>query len=58
MITVADCERVQTEWFRFRAEQRGGVVWNEGGLLWIDAPDGLTLMFPRSISTDAVRQGL
>ncbi|MFG1807636.1 GNAT family N-acetyltransferase [Streptomyces sp. NPDC049040] len=58
MVTVADCERVQTNWFRIRATELGGRVWTDGGLLWTDGPDGVNLMFPRALTTAAVRRGV
>ncbi|MDI5963449.1 GNAT family N-acetyltransferase [Streptantibioticus silvisoli] len=58
MVTVADCERVQTNWFRTRAETLGGRVWRDDGLLWTDGPDGLNLMFPSKLTEAAVRRGV
>lgn len=58
MVTVADCERVQTNWFRTRATELGGTVWSDTEMLWTDGPDGMNLMFPRSLSTAAVRRGV
>lgn len=58
MVTVADCERVQTNWFRTRAAALGGEVWSDDGLLWTDGPDGMNLMFPRVVSGAAVRRGV
>lgn len=58
MVTVADCQRVQTSWYRFRAEACGGEVWTDGTLSWIDGPDGLNLMFPPRMTTAAVRRGV
>lgn len=57
-MTVADCERVQTNWFCARAEVLGGSVWTDGPLTWVDGPDGLNLMFPRSLSADGVARGI
>lgn len=57
-MTVADCERVQTDWYRARAELLGGEVWTDGPLTWIDGPDGLNLMFPPHVSGPALRRGL
>ena len=54
MVTVADCQRVQTNWFRLRAETCGGAVRTDGPMTWIDGPDGLNLMFPTEISTIGV----
>jgi GNAT superfamily N-acetyltransferase len=50
MVSVADCQRVQTNWFRMRAEVLGGLVWADGPLTWIDGPDGLNLMFPETLA--------
>ena len=58
VVTVADCERVQTDWFRMRASVLGGTVWNDGELLWTDGPDGMNLMFPRALDLSAVRRGV
>jgi GNAT superfamily N-acetyltransferase len=58
MVTVADCERVQTNWFRTRAQALGGTVWSDDGLLWTDGPDGMNLMFPRALTTAAVQRGV
>jgi len=58
VVTVADCERVQANWYRFRAESCGGEVATDGGLTWIDGPDGLNLMFPDEMSTAALRRGV
>jgi GNAT superfamily N-acetyltransferase len=57
-VTVADCERVQTNWFAFRARELGGSVWEDDATLWTDGPDGLNLMFPRRISREAVGRAL
>lgn len=57
-VTVADCERVQADWFRFRATELGGDVWEDDGATWTDGPDGLNLMFPRRISAAAVGRAL
>ena len=54
VVTVADCQRVQTNWFRFRAETCGGEVRTDGPMTWIDGPDGLNLMFPAEMSTTGV----
>lgn len=58
MVTIADCERVQTNWFAARATSLGGTVWRDDGLLWTDGPDGLNLMFPTNLTLDAVRRGV
>lgn len=57
-ITVADCERVQADWFVLRARELGGAVWTDDATLWTDGPDGLNLMFPRRISRAAVDRAL
>ncbi len=56
--TVADCERVQADWFAFRARELGGAVWEDDGTRWTDGPDGMNLMFPRRISRGAVDRAL
>lgn len=58
MVTVADCQRVQTNWFRLRAETCGGEVWTDGPLTWIVGPDGQNLMFPAGMTTAAVLRGV
>jgi GNAT superfamily N-acetyltransferase len=58
VVTVADCQRVQTRWFRFRAETCGGETWTDGPLTWIDGPDGQNLMFPTAMSAEAVLRGV
>jgi GNAT superfamily N-acetyltransferase len=58
MVTVADCERVQTDWFRARATELGGAAWTDGALTWTDGPDGMNLMFPRTLTTAGVRRGV
>jgi GNAT superfamily N-acetyltransferase len=58
VVTVADCERVQTNWFRFRADTLGGTVWSDGPMTWIHGPDGLNLMFPPVITVDGARRGI
>jgi GNAT superfamily N-acetyltransferase len=58
VVTVEDCQRVQTNWYRLRAETCGGAVWTDGPLTWVDGPDGQNLMFPTSMSTAAVRRGV
>ncbi|WP_215545908.1 GNAT family N-acetyltransferase [Amycolatopsis sp. CA-230715] len=58
MITVTDCERVQANWFRMRAERLGGRVWTDGPLTWVDGPDGQNLLFPESIPPAEVARGV
>jgi GNAT superfamily N-acetyltransferase len=58
VVTVADCERVQTNWYRLRAQTCGGAVWTDGPLTWIDGPDGQNLMFPTTMTTAAVIRGV
>jgi GNAT superfamily N-acetyltransferase len=57
MVTVADCEHVQSCWFRARAALLGGEVWADGPLTWVDGPDGQNLMFPESMTVPGVRRG-
>jgi GNAT superfamily N-acetyltransferase len=57
-VRVEDCERVQTGWFRRRAEAFGGEAWADGAMTWTDGPDGLNLMFPRAITREGVERGL
>jgi GNAT superfamily N-acetyltransferase len=57
-VTVADCERVQTAWFVYRAQELGGAVWEDDGTTWTDGPDGLNLMFPSRISGAAVDRAM
>jgi GNAT superfamily N-acetyltransferase len=58
VVSVSDCEQVQTAWYRTRAIELGGNVWSDDGLLWIDGPDGMNLMFPRALTPGAVQRGL
>jgi GNAT superfamily N-acetyltransferase len=58
VVSVADCQRVQTNWYRLRAETCGGEVWTDGPLTWIDGPDGQNLMFPTDMTTTAVVRGV
>jgi GNAT superfamily N-acetyltransferase len=58
VVTVADCQRVQTNWFRLRAETCGGSVWTDGPMTWIDGPDGLNLMFPTEMTPTGVLRGV
>ena len=55
---MAECERVQTAWFRARAETLGGECLMEDGLVWTDGPDGMNLMFPEAPTVDALRRGV
>ena len=58
VVTVADCERVQTQWYRARAAVLGGEAWSDGPLTWTDGPDGQNLMFPTEMTTEAVLRGV
>lgn len=58
VVSIADCQRVQTSWYRKRAEVLGGEVWTDGPLTWTDGPDGQNLMFPEEMATPAVRRGV
>jgi GNAT superfamily N-acetyltransferase len=58
VVTVADCQRVQANWYRFRAQTCGGEVWTDGPLTWTAGPDGQNLMFPTTMTTDAVQRGV
>jgi len=58
VVSIADCERVQTDWYRLRAQTGGGEVWTDGPLTWIDGPDGQNLMFPTGLSTPALLRGV
>jgi len=58
VVTVADCERVQTNWYLTRAAALGGEVWSDGPLTWIGGSDGQSLMFPTELTTDAVLRGV
>ncbi|MCX7522926.1 hypothetical protein OSC27_11640 [Microbacterium sp. STN6] len=57
-ITVADCERMQTSWFRAHAEFVGGEVREDGPLTWILDSTGLHLMFPRELPADGLARGV
>ncbi len=56
--TVADCERVQTDWYRTRARVLGGRGWQDGPLTWILGPGVLSLMFPRDLPAPALADGV
>jgi GNAT superfamily N-acetyltransferase len=51
MTTVADCERVQREWFAAR-----GRAWTDGPLTVTDGEGGLNIMFPAVLEPGAVRR--
>lgn len=53
MVSVADCERVQTDWFSLRASQFGGRVWSDGPLRWVDGAGRAEPNVPARV----VRQG-
>jgi GNAT superfamily N-acetyltransferase len=53
-VTVADCERVQSDWFAARAKAGGGAVWTDDSVTVTDGPDGLNLMFPTVIAAAPV----
>lgn len=55
--TVADCERVQTDWYLTRARVLGGRAWHDGPLTWILGPGVLSLMFPRELPGPALAAG-
>lgn len=48
VVTVAESQRVQANWFGYRAETLGREVWTDGPLTWTDGPDGQNVMFPKS----------
>ncbi|MET0695707.1 MAG: hypothetical protein ABWY56_17375, partial [Propionibacteriaceae bacterium] len=52
-VSVADCERAQTDWFRVRAETLGEVR-TDGPLTWLRTPDALNLMFPEVMPADGL----
>lgn len=54
MPTIVDCERVQANWFRVRAERS----WLDGANLWTDGPDGLNLMFPATVDPAGLRRAV
>jgi hypothetical protein len=58
--TVAECERLQTEWNRAIAVAGGGSVWEDEDLRWAWQPHNghLMLNFPRSIDARAARRGV
>jgi GNAT superfamily N-acetyltransferase len=58
VVTVGDCERVQAEWFRYRAVNLGGAAWRDGPLSWADQPGAIMLMFPAELSDAAVARGV
>jgi len=58
VVSVADCERVQANWFRYRAESLQGSVTVDGPLTWTDGPDGLNLMFPTALPDAELARGV
>ena len=60
VVTVADCERAQTDWYAACARLTGGEDWQDGPLRWIWLPysGSLMLMFPAEIPPDAVARGV
>ena len=56
--TVADCERVQTDWYLTRARVLGGKVWDDGPLTWIFGPGVLSLMFPLELPSRGLARGV
>ncbi|MFL5686968.1 MAG: GNAT family N-acetyltransferase [Chloroflexota bacterium] len=59
-LTIAGCERNQTDWFRSLADACGGREWVTGPLIWVaPAPDGdAMLMFPHEIPAEDLRRGV
>lgn len=57
MVSVADCERVQADWFRVRAEL-GGRTWVDDGHLLTDGPDGFNVMFPAKPSAPVIGRAI
>jgi len=60
MITVADCEWVQTDWYGRCARLTGGEVWQDDGLDWVWMPHSrsLMLMFPTAADPSALARGV
>ncbi|MEV4313563.1 GNAT family N-acetyltransferase [Actinocrispum sp. NPDC049592] len=58
MVGVAECERVQANWFVARARACGGSVWTDGGMLWTDGPDGVNVLFPSRLDLQALHRGV
>ncbi|HTX31012.1 MAG TPA: GNAT family N-acetyltransferase [Solirubrobacteraceae bacterium] len=58
--TIADCERLQTEWNVATALAGGGSAWEDEGLAWAWQPhsDHLMLNFPTSIDAAAAQRGV
>ncbi|MGI8418604.1 MAG: hypothetical protein ACR2P2_20880 [Nakamurella sp.] len=58
VVAVADCQRVQTNWFRLRASALGGEAWTDGPSMWIEGPDNQNLTFSETMSTTDVLRGI
>ena len=58
MVTVADCERVQTDWFRLQATQADGETWTDGPLQWVAHGGSQYLMFPTALPGPSLRRGV
>lgn len=57
-IGVADCERLQTSWFRTRSQVLGGPVLVDGPLTWYVDSVGAHLMFPAELPPEELARGV
>lgn len=57
-IGVADCERLQTSWFRTRSEVLHGPVLVDGPLTWYVDGVGAHLMFPAELPREELARGV
>jgi GNAT superfamily N-acetyltransferase len=57
-ILVADCERLQTTWFRTRSQVLNGPVLVDGPLTWYVDGVGAHLMFPAELPRDELARGV
>jgi GNAT superfamily N-acetyltransferase len=60
MVTVADCERTQADWYASCARVAGGATWTDEGLAWswLAHERSLMLMFPTTIAPAALARGV
>ncbi|VDR31939.1 Uncharacterised protein [Arthrobacter agilis] len=60
MVTIAQCQRLQTAWSSALASATGGKTFSTHGntWVWLPARRELALMFPSSVSASAVRPAL
>ena len=59
-VGIADCERLQTQWFMTGADAAGGAVIRDGPLTWtwLPANSHAILLFPSEIPPESLRRSL